>query len=124
MSYTPTNWKTGDIVTSEKLNHMEGGITNSENVFFVGGVTLNSKGQSEGTLDKTWQEVHNAMLSKICILIAANDTGIVQELITDAFIVPGSGCVVATSKGSWFRTSTANGYPAAGDGDNGSDSPK
>lgn len=26
MSYTPTNWKKGDVVTSEKLNNMESGI--------------------------------------------------------------------------------------------------
>ena len=26
MSYTPNTWATGDIVTSEKLNHMEQGI--------------------------------------------------------------------------------------------------
>ena len=26
MSYTPTNWQTGDTITAEKLNHMEGGI--------------------------------------------------------------------------------------------------
>ena len=26
MAYTPTVWETGDIITAEKLNHMEGGI--------------------------------------------------------------------------------------------------
>lgn len=26
MSYTPTNWQTGDTITAEKLNNMEGGI--------------------------------------------------------------------------------------------------
>ena len=26
MSYTPTNWQTGDVVTAEKMNHMENGI--------------------------------------------------------------------------------------------------
>lgn len=26
MSYTPTNWQTGDVITAEKLNKMEGGI--------------------------------------------------------------------------------------------------
>ena len=27
MSYTPTEWATGDIVTAEKLNNMESGIS-------------------------------------------------------------------------------------------------
>lgn len=26
MSYTPTNWKTGDVITADKLNNMESGI--------------------------------------------------------------------------------------------------
>lgn len=26
MSYTPTEWKTGDVITAEKLNNMESGI--------------------------------------------------------------------------------------------------
>ena len=29
MSYTPNEWKKGDVVTSEKLNHMEQGIAES-----------------------------------------------------------------------------------------------
>ena len=29
MSYTPTNWQTGDVVTAEKLNKMESGIAES-----------------------------------------------------------------------------------------------
>jgi hypothetical protein len=26
MAYTPTNWQTGDVVTADKLNHIENGI--------------------------------------------------------------------------------------------------
>lgn len=29
MSYTPTEWSTGDVVTAEKLNKIEGGIENA-----------------------------------------------------------------------------------------------
>ena len=29
MSYTPTNWQTGDTITAQKLNHMEDGISQS-----------------------------------------------------------------------------------------------
>lgn len=29
MSYTPTDWKTGDVITAEKLNNMEQGILNA-----------------------------------------------------------------------------------------------
>ena len=29
MAYTPTNWQTGDVVTAEKMNHIEDGIKNN-----------------------------------------------------------------------------------------------
>jgi len=31
MSYTPTIWNTGDIITAEKLNKLEGGVSNLYN---------------------------------------------------------------------------------------------
>lgn len=30
MSYTPTNWQTGDVITAEKLNKLEGGVVDTE----------------------------------------------------------------------------------------------
>ena len=30
MAYTPTNWKTGDVITAEKLNNMESGIADCD----------------------------------------------------------------------------------------------
>ena len=112
MSYTPTNWKTGDIVTSEKLNHMEGGITNSENVFFVGGVTLGEdKASLGGTLDKTWQEIHDAMQNKICIVVIPTDGGFLQDFVSGAIMIDGAYIVIID--GIQFSTSTASGYPIA-----------
>lgn len=35
MAYTKTTWQTGDVVTSEKLNKIENGITNSEQILWV-----------------------------------------------------------------------------------------
>ena len=41
MSYTPTEWKTGDVITAEKLNNMESGIVAGQNnVEFVKLATL------------------------------------------------------------------------------------
>lgn len=51
MSYTPTNWKAGDTVTSAKLNKMEQGIANGGEIQVVH--------CNNGTLDKTWQEIHD-----------------------------------------------------------------
>lgn len=52
MTYNPTNWKTGDVVTSAKLNNIEKGITNSVLV-----VDLDVENQR---LDKTAREIVDA----------------------------------------------------------------
>ena len=45
MSYTPTNWQTGDVVTAQKLNNMENGIMKGEPLW----LTLNED-ETTGTL--------------------------------------------------------------------------
>lgn len=57
MSYEPTTWEAGDVVTSAKLNKMEQGI--ASNGILIVHVT-------SGTLDKTWQEIHDA---DVCYII-------------------------------------------------------
>lgn len=52
MSYEPTNWKSGDVVTSAKLNKMEQGIANAGGALVVA--------NNNGTLNKTWKEIHDA----------------------------------------------------------------
>lgn len=60
MAYTKQTWATGDTVTASKLNHMEDGIAEGgggaliATVSDVGGVL---------TLDKTVQEIYDALLS-------------------------------------------------------------
>lgn len=58
MSYTPTQWQTGDTITAEKLNNMEGGISNANNPFIV---TLTPTAQDfSGVMDKTPEEIDEA----------------------------------------------------------------
>lgn len=37
MSYEKNTWKTGDVITSTKLNHMEDGIANTGDILVIGG---------------------------------------------------------------------------------------
>ena len=71
MAYTPTNWKCGDTITADKMNHIEEGIENA------GGSAFEVHAGSNNTLDKTWQEIYDAMPNayigseesgKMCIL--------------------------------------------------------
>lgn len=55
MSYTPTTWAAGDTVTAAKLNKLEQGVASGGGVLVVH--------YEDGALDKTWQEIHDALLS-------------------------------------------------------------
>lgn len=60
MSYTPTQWQTGDTITAEKLNNMESGIENANEPFVV---TLTpTAADFSGTMDKTVGEIYEAYL--------------------------------------------------------------
>ena len=55
MSYNEQTWQTGNVISAEKLNHMEDGIAT--------GVLLGVNGTINGntmTLDRTWQEINDA----------------------------------------------------------------
>lgn len=68
MSYTKQTWATGDIITADKMNHMEDGIADSGG----GGAFLINISDDGGryTLSKTWKEIKDALTSgKQCIAI-------------------------------------------------------
>lgn len=50
MAYEPTNWKTGDVITAEKLNKIE---TELASKFFIVGATYDTDANTV-TLTKTW----------------------------------------------------------------------
>ena len=58
MSYTPTEWKSGDVITSEKLNNLEQGVADASG---GGGAALVNVGvtysDEQYTLQKTLQEL-------------------------------------------------------------------
>ena len=70
MSYEPTNWKDGDLVTSAKLNKIEQGIA-------AGGVLITH--DEDGTLDKTWQEIYDA---DACIIYTFTKQDKVFDFVT------------------------------------------
>ena len=54
MAYEKQTWVTGEVITKEKLNHMEDGIANSGGILFL-------SEDGGGTLDKTWNEINTAL---------------------------------------------------------------
>ena len=74
--YEKQTWVTGEVITKEKLNHMEDGIENAgggSEVLLVGVDFLSNK------FDKTWNEINTAFSNgQICYAIGEMGTGIVS----------------------------------------------
>lgn len=83
MAYTPTNWQTGDVITAEKLNKLEGGVADSFAPFIVN-VSFDPDTQEYST-DKTYAEVYSALENKNVFYIIHGDRGLVISC-TVAFV--------------------------------------
>ena len=67
MSYDKQTWQTGEVITAQKLNHIEGGIEEADNILFI----------EEGTntvLNKTFKEIQDAFLANKLIIIRVLET--------------------------------------------------
>ena len=75
MTYTPTQWKDGDLVTSAKLNKLEQGVAAGGGAFFVHCTATydEEEGEDIGPLDKTWNEISEAAESGPVILVINGD---------------------------------------------------
>lgn len=57
MAYQKTIWNTGDIITAEKLNNIENGIENNQNIF---NITITQDDNDDSWSDKTASEIKEA----------------------------------------------------------------
>jgi len=98
MAYELTEWKSGDVVTSAKLNKIEQGIAS-------GGVLVAT--DTEGTLDKTWQEIHDAALCVVYLIGYDSKLCVGRVFEKDGFYM-----VVLVNSAS-YKVSSASGYPSS-----------
>lgn len=111
MAYTPTTWATGDTITAALLNKMEGGIADAGG---GGGILVAT--DTEGTLDKTWQEIFNASLAVVCIVVDESGFKLhifdaVTRVNYDASLPQDEQYNVTTAEGTAYYATSANGYP-------------
>lgn len=118
MAYEPTVWKSGDVVTSAKLNNIENGIASA--ILKVNAIMDEQAGTI--TLDKTWQEILDANYAVIVIPHDLNE-GFDFAMITSIYTMPNdSGGTVYSVIGVSFspegsvlvqplETDSADGYP-------------
>lgn len=71
MSYEPTVWKDGDLVTSAKLNKLEQGVANGGGNNIVMGVMDENNNL---TLESTWQEIWDNNCTTVCFDFINNKT--------------------------------------------------
>lgn len=93
MSYTPTEWKTGDVITAEKLNNMESGIAGTSGVTVV---TFSVDSNDNITSSFTYQEIEAIYKSGgtlIGKLVDDSTNGNLITLLTMCSVINASGYV-------------------------------
>lgn len=113
MEYTKTNWQTGDVITAEKLNNLEGGVDEALKNSGSGGgktplevtVTTSESGEKKTvTFDKTASEVFAAVAAgksvKATTVLSAGGTTIT---VTYAIPVEAFRCEVAGDTSYVFK---------------------
>ena len=83
MSYTPTEWKTGDIVTSTKLNKLEQGVANAGALVVNISVTDNGDDTYTYTCDKTAGEIYAACPNVLFVMV--NPRGLSLVFLINAY---------------------------------------
>ena len=109
MSYTPTEWKAGDTVTSEKLNKLEQGVASNGALI----LQANREGFVE-TLDYTWKEIYDAALAGRSIFLKHyNDGDEIYSALSDFYSRANSQSrVVRFYDYGMFEAASENEYPS------------
>jgi hypothetical protein len=86
MAYEPTTWKSGDVVTSAKLNKIESGIVGAEPVA-VTATAYSEDGNTGLRLSATWKEIHDAVTAHKLVIINKTLDGSGFDYFADSMLV-------------------------------------
>lgn len=103
MAYEPTEWKSGDVITAEKLNKIE---TELASRFLI--ITVEN-----GHLSRTWQEIYDALRVQRIPMIFVNPDGPVALSQIELIVRAEPGVLYTNldpTKPSWKAT-TSEDYP-------------
>lgn len=113
MAYEKQTWLTGEVITKEKLNHMEDGIANGD-----GGAFIANMDTETHTLDKTWNEIKAAFTNGQPSYVVSKDGEVdgmypIVECINQPNLYKIEILIIDTSSVDFvtFSTSDPNGYP-------------
>ncbi len=111
--YEKQTWNTGDVITEEKLNHMEDGIASCGGMMAVN--SNHDSGTNTYTLDKTWKEIYDAYMSGINVYTkyeVAENGSLTIELLGRIERLQSS--YEASFGITTYSTDSENGYPKSG----------
>lgn len=108
MAYTPTNWKTGDVVTSSKLNNIETGITDANSM-----IVIVDFDDDTGNLDITAGEFMALGVAQKLVMTRTveNEHSVEYDIIRSFY--DGNGYSFSTMYGSTYTASTESDHPQA-----------
>ena len=92
---------TGEVIALIKAFGGGGGSSGGGGVLVVNDVS--------GTLDKTWQEIHDALLVGSVLVVVEDVVGVTQDIVNN---VTENHYAVKTISDGQYRASSASGYPA------------
>lgn len=105
MSYTPTTWHGGDVLSAEAMNKIENGIAGAGS----GALEVNiEEDGNELVMDKTWQEIWDAFPNVYCYSLSDGQKYAIYYI--DEYSV---------EAGPTFYVSGPNDYPSTNSSDNG-----
>lgn len=106
MAYQKNTWASGDVVTSAKLNNIENGI--------AGGGVLVVGMDENGTLDHTWQQIHDAVFSVVIHDKSEENfeqRGFEAVMYAEIYTEGGQTAYVISTSNNAYTASSADGYP-------------
>lgn len=112
MSYTPTNWKAGDVVTSAKLNKMEQGIAAGGGIRIVHLTHLEDESSEGETVSPTMQlditpnELREAFENeKLVVTFTSEDSAMSVGIISAVYLEDSTyGCMIFGNGARFYST--------------------
>jgi len=116
MSYTPTEWKAGDTVTSTKLNKIEQGIQSaaSGGAYIID--TIFNDDDDSYTLTQTAAEIFAAAQTNYVITKEQSDDSLYLNTLITASINDDGNYVFLFGTGYTYSANSADEYPKTIDG--------
>ena len=113
MAYELQKWNAGDVITAEKLNHIEDGIVNSEVLEIE--VKRNEDKTEELEVQATWREIYDAMNNDRIVSLAIstsdnNDNTYIIKTLVKRCEKTDEGYTITTNEEGHFEASSLDDF--------------